>query len=151
MLHFMNNKLSISNVWHKCEREESNRNLSEKHGEPDNAQCFEGIQMVWETVDINKNKLEEVSDLNFSNGTHPKWILHIGQNSISSSESFLYMHFLQTAWYNKNIRFVTKNYWYKQRKRISWIHHNLNEKEGKRHYLTLSFKDHPTVILVVKQ
>lgn len=36
------------------------------------------------------------NNLNFSNGTHPKSMLHTGQHSISSSNSFLFMHFLQT-------------------------------------------------------
>lgn len=36
-------------------------------------------------------------NLNFSSGTQPRSILHIGQNSSSSSEILLYMHFLQTG------------------------------------------------------
>lgn len=37
------------------------------------------------------------TDLSLSTGTQPKSILHTGQQSTSSSESFSYMHFLQTG------------------------------------------------------
>lgn len=42
------------------------------------------------------------SNLNFSSGTQPRSVLHIGQHSNSSSEILLYMHFLQTGWNSKD-------------------------------------------------
>lgn len=43
------------------------------------------------------------SGLNFSKGTHPRSILHIGQHSSSSCESFLRIHFLQNVWRHSEI------------------------------------------------
>ncbi len=42
-------------------------------------------------------KIDERTDLSFSTGRQPRSMLHTGQQSISSSESFSYMHFLQTG------------------------------------------------------
>lgn len=42
------------------------------------------------------NSDENRQDLSFSSGSHPKSVLQVGQNVVSSSLNFLNTHFLQT-------------------------------------------------------